>query len=121
MIEYKPDGVSMKTVLDFVAGSVQYIGFVIIAVLGGTANYIGRVKRGDIKRFSFAELLGEWLISGFTALLTAYACVEYSVSWHITAFLCGITGHMGGRAIFMFEVIVLRRFNPLKQDNKDKE
>ena len=109
----------MKPLVEVLEGSISYVWFIVIAILGGTANYMGRVKRGEVRKFSTAELLGEWLVSGFAALLTAYLCVEFKFSWEITAFLCGISGHMGGRAIFALEIMVLRKFN-LKDDKDDK-
>jgi hypothetical protein len=109
-MEFKPDSGFTALVIEWLTTGKQYIGFVLISLLGGTVSYIGRVKRGIVQRFSIAELLGEWLISGFVALLTAHLCVEMGLSFNYTVFLCGITGHMGGRAIFIFEAYVLHKF-----------
>lgn len=80
-----------------------FIWFVVLAIWGGTVNYLSRLKQGKNEVFSFAELIGEWTVSGFAGILTAYICVEMQMSWHMTAFLAGVSGHLGGRAIFMFE------------------
>ena len=80
-----------------------YIWFILLALWGGTVNYLSRIKQGKVEVFSFAELVGEWAISGFAGLLTAYICIETQMSWHMTAFFTGIAGHLGGRAIFIFE------------------
>ena len=73
-------------------------------------NYLSRIKQGLVERFSFAELVGEWFISGFAGLLTYYVCAEMEFSWHMTAFFTGISGHLGGRALFLFEVYFKSRF-----------
>lgn len=80
-----------------------YLWFVLLAVWGGTANYISRAKRENGHVFSAAELMGEWTISGFSGLLTAYLCAEAGFSYYITAVACAIAGHMGGRAICIIE------------------
>lgn len=76
--------------------------FVALAAWGGTVSYLSRLKRYKLT-FSFIELMGEWAISGFAGLITAYACAANDVSYPLTAALSGIAGHMGGRAIHILE------------------
>jgi hypothetical protein len=91
-----------------------YIWLILLAIWGGTASYISRIKQGKIKAFSFVEMVGEWSISGFAGLLTAFICSEMKMSWEMTAFFTGVSGHLGGRALFMFETFVQK--NILKMD-----
>jgi hypothetical protein len=79
-----------------------YLWFVLLALWGGTVSYISRVRKNKTP-FSLVELLGEWTISGFAGLITAYICAEMEFSFYVTAALTGICGHMGGRAIFILE------------------
>lgn len=79
-----------------------YIWFILLALWGGTVSYISRVRKHR-KPFSFVELIGEWTISGFAGLITAYICKEMQFSFYLTAALTGMCGHMGGRAIFILE------------------
>ena len=79
-----------------------FIWLVILAVWGGTANYINRLKTSK-ESFKLVELLGEWTVSGFAGMLTAYICIEIGTSWQLMCFMSGISGHMGGRAIYMLE------------------
>lgn len=95
-------------------GGIGYIWFVLLAVWGGTVNYLSRLKENESIKFSFVELIGEWAISGFAGLLTAYVCIEMKFSWHMTAFFTGIAGHLGGRAIFIFENYVKSKI-PVKR------
>lgn len=107
MMEFKPDGGLMKSLIDLLNASMQYIGFVVVALLGGTANYIGQIKNKK-RIFSIVELVGEWFISGFSALMIALLCEEYNYSWHLTVVACGIAGHMGGRLTFILEAAAAR-------------
>lgn len=103
----------------FFESGVGYIWFILLAIWGGTVNYIGRLKQMKDTKFSFVELIGEWAISGFAGLLTAYVCIELKFSWHMTAFFTGIAGHLGGRAIFLFELYFKNKlpklFNNIKK------
>lgn len=79
-----------------------YLWFVFLGIWGGTVNYIGKLK-GSQQPFSFVELVGEWTISGFSGLITAYVCESMGLDFAITAVAAGISGHMGGRAIYIAE------------------
>ncbi len=90
---------TVKTLLESCAG---YFWFIFLAIWGGTASYISRLKRTG-SHFSFIELMGEWTISGFTGIVTAYACNSFGFDFYKTAALTGIAGHLGGRGMFMLE------------------
>lgn len=87
-----------------------YLWFILLAIWGGTANYISRIRRDKAVSFSIAELTGEWAISALAGLLTAYLCAEMEFSYYITAVAVAIAGHMGGRALFLIEDVTRRRF-----------
>ncbi|MFQ2114750.1 MULTISPECIES: phage holin family protein [Aeromonas] len=86
-----------------------YLWMVALAIWGGTVSYLSRLKQSPALSFSLAELAGEWAISGFAGLLMAYLCTEMNMSWYMTAVATGITGHMGGRGLFMIELWIKRR------------
>ncbi len=103
---------NFQAVIDkFIDTGLTYIWLLFLALWGGTVNYITRVRQGTVDRFSFVELIGEWAISGFSGFLAVTVCMELQVSWYMTAFFTGVAGHMGGRAIFIFEYWVKNRFN----------
>jgi hypothetical protein len=79
-----------------------FVWLLILAIWGGTANYLNRLKNSK-QPFKLVELLGEWTVSGFAGMLTAYLCIELGTSWQVMCFCAGISGHMGGRAIYLFE------------------
>ena len=73
-----------------------------LAVWGGTASYIARVRKMRLP-FSFVELVGEWTISGFAGVITGYVCFSAGFSDYATMAFAGIAGHMGGGAIALLE------------------
>lgn len=85
-----------------------YVYFVFLAAWGGTASYITRMKRHKLA-FSAAELVGEWTISGFAGIVTAYGCMYMDMGFYLTAGATGIAGHMGGRGLFLIEMLVRKR------------
>jgi len=87
---------------------IGYFWFVGLALWGGTASYISRMKKRELP-FSLVELIGEWSISGFSGLLTALICVNLEFSFELTAAAAGVAGHMGGRAIGMMEIYFTSR------------
>lgn len=93
---------------ELIAYSAQYVWLMVIALWGGTASYISRVKRGE-RPFSVIELIGEWFVSGFAGVMCMYICMYLEMSTPITAAATGIAGHMGGRAIFLIEQWVVEK------------
>jgi hypothetical protein len=101
-----------------IEAGLGYVWFVVLAIWGGTVNYLSRVRQGKVEAFSVVELFGEWATSGFAGLLTAFICTEMEMSWHMTAFFTGVSGHLGGRAIYMFEQYVKKHFPILDKEVK---
>ena len=89
---------------------LTYIWVLALSVWGGVVNFIQRVKQGESQRWSITELFGEIVISAFAGIITFYLCEASQIDPLITAALVGISGHMGSRAIFLFEKFAKRRF-----------
>lgn len=87
------------------ATHIGWMWFLLIAAWGGTANYISRLKRQGAP-FSLMELIGEWTVSAFAGVITAYVCMEMNFSFYATAALVGVAGHMGGRGIALMELFI---------------
>ena len=92
------------------ATGVGFVWFLLLAAWGGTASYISRIKKMQT-RFSIMELVGEWTISAFAGVVTAFICYEMQFSFYATAALAGIAGHMGGRAIALLENFIEATWN----------
>ena len=81
-----------------------------LSVLGGAVSFYRKVQQGIARRWNFAEFLGELATSAFAGLVTALLCQYAGIGITLTAALCGIAGHMGGRAIFQLERFFEARF-----------
>lgn len=106
MLEPSNSGIS-----EIIKGSgLGYLWLIVLAIWGGTSSYLSRIKRDKLP-FSMIELMGEWTVSGFAGIITSYVC--YSLGWdfYLTAACTGIAGHMGGRAIYLLERMIVRRWN----------
>jgi NhaP-type Na+/H+ and K+/H+ antiporter len=82
---------------------LTYLWVMVLAAWGGIASYIRRVRSGAAEKFSFMELIGEIVISGFTGVLTFWLCELAGFPGLLTAAFVGISGHMGSRAIALME------------------
>lgn len=80
-----------------------YLWVFALAALGGTVNFMRKVKEGAVRAFNITEFIGEMITSGFAGLLTFWLCEAADISPLVSAVLIGISGHMGSRAIFRIE------------------
>lgn len=78
-----------------------WVGF--WASLGGAVSFYQKVKAKSARWFNFGELIGELATSAFAGIVTGMLCIAAGAHPALTFGLAGITGHMGGRAIFWLE------------------
>jgi hypothetical protein len=83
---------------------ITYLWVIGLSSWGGVAGYIRKLKSGH-SRFSFAELIGELFISAFVGIVTFFMCAAARIDPVLSAAFVGISGHMGSRAILVFEKI----------------
>jgi hypothetical protein len=76
--------------------------FLPLALWGGLASYLTKIAK-EKRSFSFGEMIGEMVVSGFAGLVAMYCCMYFEFGMAITAVYTGIAGHMGGRAITYIE------------------
>ena len=81
-----------------------------LAMLGGAASFVRRVRSGQAKYSNIVELVGELVISAFAGLVTYFLCRSANFDDMLTAAFIAISGHMGTRIIFMLEGVLVRRF-----------
>ncbi len=96
-------------------GLFMYLLVLVIALWGGTVNYISRIKRGVVSHFSIVEWIGELVISGFSGVITFWLCEAAGFDQLITAACVGIAGHAGGRMIFFIEQVMMKRLERLSK------
>lgn len=96
-----------------------------LAMLGGAASFVRRVRSGQAKYSNIIELIGELVVSAFAGLVTYFLCRSANFDDMLTAAFIAISGHMGTRIIFMFESYLVKRFGldnqcelPQKEENK---
>jgi hypothetical protein len=85
---------------------VPTLWMVAISMLGGAASFYRKVQNGEVRYFNLMELIGELIVSGFVGIITFWICKSYAVDAYLTAVACGVTGHMGTRAIAVFEKVL---------------
>lgn len=81
-----------------------------LAILGGIVNFMRKIKQGSARAFNVVELIGEIVTSAFAGVLTFWLCENASISPLVTAALVGISGHMGSRALYLFEDFLKSKF-----------
>lgn len=82
-----------------------------VAVLGGFVAWYSKVRRGEIPMWSINHLVGELSTSALAGLLCFWICEWASFPPLLTGALTGICGHMGTRAVTMFEQFAERKFS----------
>ena len=91
-----------------------YVWVTAIAALGGVASFHRRVKSGQARWINVTELIGELVTSSVAGLLTYWMCRSADVNEWLAAAFIGIAGHMGSRALFMFEKFLDAKFGQQK-------
>lgn len=90
--------------------------FLAVGLWGGLCHYLGGVRSGR-RRLSLFEVAGDLTYSGFAAVMTAAAAHHFELGYWPTIVLCGMSGHMGSRTIFLLERALKRRIGKLDEDD----
>jgi hypothetical protein len=98
---------------------VTYAWVFAMAMLGGVAHNIKKLKDGTLARFSLSELVGDLIISGFLGVVTFFLCEYAELEPILTAAIVGMSAHQGTRGIYFIEELIARRLKiDLKKDEK---
>jgi len=81
-----------------------------LSILGGLVSFLRKVKEGHSRVYNVAELIGEIITAAFAGVITFWLCEWSAFDPLVTAAFVGISGHMGSRAIFMFENMLSNKF-----------
>ena len=98
---------------------ITYFWVIALSFWGGITNNIQKLREGKIARFSLAELIGDIFISGFIGVLTFWLCEASGFNQLLTAFLVGISSHMGARGLIFLEEIAFKKFGVDRKDSND--
>jgi len=85
---------------------------------GGFVSFMRKRRQGVARPFNFAEFLGDIAASALAGVITFYLCEAAGTPQLMSASLVAISGHMGGRALFMFERWMERRY-PLPDEKTE--
>lgn len=88
-----------------------------LASWGGLVSFLRKRRQGVARPFNLAEFLGEIAASALAGLLTFYIGESAGVPPLMGAAMVGVSGHMGGRALFMLEKWMEQKF-PSPEDAK---
>ncbi len=99
---------------------ITYLWVLALSIWGGVVNNIRKIKEGTLKRFSLAELIGDIAISGFIGVMTFYLCEYAGFDELLTAFLVGITSHMGTKGLSVLEDLAIKKLG-LGMEDKENE
>lgn len=86
---------------------LTYAWVIFISLWAGIANYCKRIKYRESVPFSLAEFIGDITISGFVGVLTFFICESARINPMLSAAIIGISAHMGSRALFMLEQLLV--------------
>lgn len=87
----------------------QYGLVLAIALLGGLVSFVAKVKAGSASALNVMHLVGELTTSAFAGLLCFWLAEAAGMPQLVTVCLVGVSGHMGARAIAIFEQWAQRR------------
>lgn len=82
---------------------MTYAWVFVLSSWGGAVSFYRKIQSGAARPWNIAELLGEILTSVFAGIVTFYLCEAGGIDGPMQAALVAISGHMGSRAIFIFE------------------
>lgn len=99
---------------------ITYAWVLLLAALGGAVSFLRKVRTGVVRAVNITEFVGELITSGFAGLITFWLCEFAAISPLISAVMIGISGHMGSRALFMFESWAETRLKAIAQAAGDK-
>lgn len=97
---------------------ITYAWVVGFAAFGGIVSFMRKRREGAVRTFNITELIGELVTSAFAGMVTFLLCEWSGVAPLLTAAFVGITGHMGSRALFMFERYAEQRFRSITPGDK---
>ena len=109
----EPEIMIIKVLYSLVESGMQYLGYVLLAVAGGFANHIRRLRTGEIKSFKVTPLLIDLFISGFAGSLVALLANYFELPNELVYFLAGISGHLGARSIFILQIAASKKIEKL--------
>ena len=108
-----------KTPLDY--SIAHYALVVILGAIGGAVSVLQDFLEqvGKCWKCAIARAIVSIATSGFCGVLAFWLCESGDFKPLVTAFVVGISGHMGGRALTMIEKAVIGKMKSMYGDAHD--
>ena len=101
-------------------GLLTYMWVFGLSSWGGFVSFMRKRRQGVARPFNIAEFFGEIATSAFAGVLTFYLAESAGLPQLMTAAMVAISGHMGGRAVFLIERWMERKFSVAASDEEPK-
>jgi hypothetical protein len=104
---------TLNTMIDRDPSSYPFLTYAWVlglSSLGGFVSFMNKLKKGQARAFNIAEFLGEIATSAFAGIITFWLCESANFDKLLSACLIAISGHMGSRAIMLFEDYLAKKF-----------
>ncbi|HKQ24078.1 MAG TPA: phage holin family protein [Burkholderiales bacterium] len=93
-----------------------YLWVIALSMFAGFTNFLRKLKTGKVRPFNIVEFIGELAGSALVGLITFWLCEESEVPRLYAAAAIAISGHAGGRLMYLLEKVLeswfKRRFSP---------
>lgn len=98
---------------ELIVQATPFIFAIFLSCLGGVVSHLNRMDKHGLA-FNFLRLCIDIITSGFVGIIAFMLCDAANFGWSYTAAIVAISGHMGTRALFLFETAavlpLLRRY-----------
>ena len=88
---------------------LSYVVVILLSAWGGYVHFVRRLRQSK-RAATVAEFVGELATSSFTGVVVFLLCEASGIDRLMSAALCGISGHMGSRLLFQFDLAVEKHF-----------
>lgn len=93
---------------------LTYLWVIGLSSMGGIVSFVRKIRSGEARPYNIMEFFGELVTSAFVGIITFYLCEHANIDQLMTAVLVGVSGHMGTRAIYIFEKMLSERLGVRK-------
>lgn len=100
---------------------LTYLWVILLSMFGGFVSFMRNLRNGKTRVFNVIEFIGEITSSALAGLITFWLCQASGVSQLMTAVFVGISGHMGSKALSMFEEWAEARFPEVSNKVKKEQ
>lgn len=92
--------------LDIFNESLPLLFAIFLASIGGAVHYLNKINKQGLP-FRLVNFCLEIFTSGFVGIIAFMLCDAANWGWQATAAISAISGHMGVRALFLMEQLIV--------------